>query len=367
MRILKYIFLLILLSIVALTIFIATQKSEFVITRSKIINSPKTSVFNFVNDYRNWTDFSYWTMDDTEMKFSYSTSTIGKNAFFSWSGEEDEGRIQTNFIKDTDSISQILEYNGNPSTLHWSFKDTIGGTKVTSTAKGRINFFFKVSSAWKGGVYKVLGSLYEKNLANLDRALDYEINTYNIKIIGQVKQNAFYYTGQSFTSELSKLNKNFKIVSSKILKFCKQNNIQISGKPFIIYHTFDINNGIAKVTIGYPIKEEILISPGSDIEAGKIDNFSAVKTILTGDYNHTQEAYNNTLKFLDINTLYSSPIFDHIEVYSISKTEIKNPSKWKTDIYIPIISQETPLPKPNLPVNKNENQLINDSITVNIN
>jgi hypothetical protein len=51
--------------------------------------------------------------------------------------------------------------------------------------------------------------MYEKSLANLDKALDYEINTFSIKVNGLVKTTSFYLA-QTFTSELVK--------SIKILK-----------------------------------------------------------------------------------------------------------------------------------------------------
>ena len=53
MKILKYLFLLLLLSLVALTVFVATQKGIFSVERSKVINSPKATVYNYVNDFRN--------------------------------------------------------------------------------------------------------------------------------------------------------------------------------------------------------------------------------------------------------------------------------------------------------------------------
>ena len=80
MRILKYLFLLLLLSLVALSIFVATQKGDFTVERSQIINSPKSTVFNFVNDYRNWEDFSSWIVEDPEMQITYPKKTIGSGA-----------------------------------------------------------------------------------------------------------------------------------------------------------------------------------------------------------------------------------------------------------------------------------------------
>ena len=105
MRIIKYLFLLLLLSLVALSIFIATQKGEFTIERSKIINSPKASVYNYVNDYRNWEDFETWSDQDTQTQYNYPENTIGKGASYNWVGKNGSGNIQTIFTKEINIIS----------------------------------------------------------------------------------------------------------------------------------------------------------------------------------------------------------------------------------------------------------------------
>ena len=171
MRILKYLFLLLLLSLVALSIFIATQKGDFTVERSKIINSPKSAVFNYVNDYKNWEDFGSWAVEDPEMKISYPQNTIGKGGSYSWEGKEGNGDMKTIFVKENDSISQKMNFNGTSSDVFWSFKDTVGGTKVTWKTKGKMSFLFKVYTAFNGGVEKIIGKMYEKSLANLDKTL----------------------------------------------------------------------------------------------------------------------------------------------------------------------------------------------------
>lgn len=337
MRILKYIFLLLLLSIVALSIFIATQKGEFTIERSKIINSPKSAVFNYVNDYRNWADFGSWTAEDPEMKVLYPGVTIGKGASYFWEGKDGTGEMRTLFVKENDSIAQKMNFNGTNSSVFWTFKDTIGGTNVRWKTKGNMSFLFKVYTALNGGVDKVIGSMYEKSLANLDKALDYEINTFSVKENGLVKKPQTFYLAQTFTSELSKVNKNAKIVIPTIVAFCEGNDISINGKPFVIYHTYDIAKGLAKISICVPIKKEIFISPGSDIVSGKLDASEGVKTTLTGDYSHINKAYQKAVDFVNKNQLTPDPQLSHIQIYLNGKNEIKNPSKWVTEVYIPIL------------------------------
>lgn len=342
MRILKYMFLLLLLSLVALSIFIATQKGDFNVERSKVVNSPKPAIYHYVNDYKNWGDFGSWTIEDPEIKIVYPQKTIGKGASYSWEGKDGAGQMRTLYVKENDSISQKMDYNGTLATVSWTFKDTTRGTKVSWRSIGEMSFLFKIYAALNGGVDKVIGTMYEQSLANLDKALDYEINTFSIKVNGLVKKPETFYLSQTFTSEIAKINKNFKIVVPQIETFCKANNVVISGNPFIIYHTYDLQKGLAKISICIPIKNEIFTSAGSDILSGKLEAFEGVKTTVIGDISHNKKGYDKTIQYLNKNQLSTNPVFSHIEIYSTAKANIKNPSKWSTEIYMPILPKAAP-------------------------
>jgi effector-binding domain-containing protein len=336
MRIIKYLFLLLLLSFVALSIFIATQKGSFTVERSKIINSPKSSVYNYVNDYKNWGDWNSLAVEDSLIKITPSQNSVGKGSSCSWEGKEGDGDLQTINAKESDSIVQTMNFKGNSANISMSFKDTIGGTKVSWKAKGKMGFLFKVLTAFNGGAEKIFGSMFEKSLSILDKKLDYEINTYSVKVNGIVNAPEVFYLAQTFTCEFSKVGKNSGIVFSKITNFCKKNNITISGKPFIIYHTYDTTNELTKLSICIPIKDPIFLMEGSDISSKTLPAFQAVKTTLTGDYSHTTKALDKTQEYFRANYLSADAVFSHIEIYTIGKNEINNPSKWITEIYSPI-------------------------------
>jgi hypothetical protein len=344
MKILKYLFLLVLLSLVALSIFVATQKGDYTVERSKVINSPKAAVYNYVNDYKNWANFGSWIAQDPEMKINYPQNTVGKGASYSWEGKEGNGNMKTIFVKENDSIAQKMNYEETSSNVFWSFKDTVGGTKVTWKTTGKMSFLFKIYTAFNGGVDKVIGGMYEKSLANLDKTLDYEINTYAVKVDGLVKMPETFYLHQTFTSEISKVIKNFRIVTPKIITFCKKNNLPLAGKPFVIYHTYDLVNGLTKISICVPIKNQIYTSAGSDLLTGKLEAYDAIKTTLTGDYSHIVKALDKAKAYRNAKQIVADPSLSHIEVYTIGKTETESPSKWVTEIYYPT--------KPKIVVNK---------------
>jgi hypothetical protein len=150
-----------------------------------------------------------------------------------------------------------------------------------------------------------------------------------------VKKTETFYLRQTFTSEISKVIKNFRIVAPKIITFCEKNNLPLAGKPFIIYHTYDLVNGLAKISICVPIKTPIYTSEGSDLLTGKLEAYEAVKTTLTGDYSHIAQALDKAKAYRNAKQIVADPSLSHIEVYTTSKTDTKSPSKWVTEIYYP--------------------------------
>lgn len=336
MRILKYLFLLFLLALFATIVYIATLKGDFEVERSIVIKSPRTTVFSYVNDFRNWETFGSWKKDDPSMTFEYTKNTVGTGGSYAWSGSDNEGEMKTTAVVTNQFIRQKMNYNGTEALVYWTFKDTISGTKVTWRVKGVMNFSFKVNSIFSGGASQVFGSMYEKSLANLGKTIDYEMKTYKIKVNGATKKAGTFYISQTITSKISNVSNNLRILIPRMINFFAKNKLVMSGKPFVIYHTYDLANGITKLSVCIPVKEEIHIQEGSDMSSGLLLPFTSVKTTLTGDYSHSREALEKTIDYIKKNNFSQNTDVPRIEVYSKNMVQVANPSQWITEIYIPI-------------------------------
>ncbi len=290
MKILKYLFLFALLSLVALTVFVATQKGIFDVERSKVINSPRATVYNYLNDFRNYEDFESWSVEDPSIQMTFPNKTSGSGASFYWDGVEGKGNAIILKTKDGESIEQKMKYEGTEADVSWTLKDTLNGkTKVTWKGKGTMSFLFKIYTALHGGSDRVIGTIYEKSLANIDKNLDYETKTYAVKVDGLVKKTETPYIKQTFTSEIEKVNKNARIVIPKLIHFSETNGLSASGKPFIIYHTYDTKTGLAKTTA-----------------------------------------------FINKEKITPELSWSHLEIWTLSKLDVKGSSKLVTEIYFPV-------------------------------
>lgn len=343
MKIVKYVFLLLVLAVIAVTVFIATQEGKYDIKKKRVIKVPKAVLYNYINEYKNWENVGILTGSDTTAVFTYAPSTSGPGAAMSWKQEDNDGEVKTIRTAENDSIIQNAVIDDLDSEIKWAFKDTLNSTKVTVSFKGELSFSEKANALLKGGVNDKMESVLEKALNNLDNFLVKELAVYNIEVKGRITKTAAFYLGHAVTSKISDINKNAAETFPKLLNFIKDNKIVKNGSPFILYRTINKAEDKASYVVCIPIKEEIHTMTGSEYEGGKLSEFQAVKTTLKGDYSHLREAWDKAQNYLVGKGIQENTTGQYVEMYTKGVQKTKRPSEWITDIYIPV-GQPTILP-----------------------
>ncbi|MBD3581423.1 SRPBCC family protein [Flavobacterium selenitireducens] len=349
MRILKYIFLLILLAFIGVAVFVSTQKSEYDIVTTRVIKSPRAIVFGYVNDFRNWENFNALTKEDASAKFVYPAVTVGKGGSASWTSSDGKGKITTLFAKDNDSLSQKMVFNDTESQISWKFEDEGKATKVTWRRKGKVGFWYKVQSVANGGLDRLLRAISEQSLADLDKTLVFEMTTYSITENGIVYKSGTKFLKQTILSTIDNAPKNRRIMLSKMQHFFRKNKLSATGKPFVLFHSYDVSKKLTRFSVCIPIKDEVRTTPESDISFGEFRTMRSVKITLNGDYSHLPEAWGRADGYLNTAKLERDPEIRAIEVLTKNIEDVKSPSKWVTHLYFPLRSAAAPAPKTIVP------------------
>ncbi len=168
---LKKIMIALSLIVAILLIIIARQPSDFRITRSATIAAPSPIIFDQVNDFRRWNDWSPWAKLDPNAKNSFEGPSFGVGSVFKWSGNKDVGEgIMT--IEESQSSHRIkiklefLEPFAATNATEFTFLPQGNETLVSWSMSGQNNFIAKAM----GLVIdcdKMVGDMFEKGLANL--------------------------------------------------------------------------------------------------------------------------------------------------------------------------------------------------------
>lgn len=325
------------LFLLAFVVFVATQPATYQITKQKEINSPTNVVFDYVNDFSNWSDWQQFN-DEENLNFTTSTNTIGEKAFVLWNTKN---KIATTFSQ-KDSIVQDYIQNTNKQTLHWKFKKTKTGTLALVTIKGDLTFKEKIYSVLNGGITSYVGPQIESSLDKINNYLVNELGNFDIKIIGLVNRPETIFIEQKDSCLVKDFPNKSKVLLKTMKTFIKNNNIETLGVPFVIFYNSP-NGNMMKYSMCVPVKDEILTTPESDIQGNSFESFLAVKTILKGDYSHMKNAWSKARNYIAENKFTEDKASVYMGIYKKSLPEVNEPSKWETEIYIPVVKRK---PKP---------------------
>jgi effector-binding domain-containing protein len=202
--------------------------------------------------------------------------------------------------------------------------------------EGTLDLKSKIMSVLNGGANPVIGSQLVKGLENINYYLVNEIGNFSIKTNGLVTKQAANYLQQVATCAVSDFETKSKAMLQNMISFVTKNNITTTGLPFIRYTTKKSPDQKTTFAICIPIKERIFTLEGSQISGGHFEAFDAVKTTLTGDYSHKEKAWKAARRYMNKNKITEDTAGKAIEIYQISLPKERKPSKWVTEIYIPV-------------------------------
>jgi effector-binding domain-containing protein len=336
MKIIKYIFLLLLLALVGISVYIATQSGDYTIKRSTFIKVPKEVVFNYVNDYRNWDQWLDLDAAPADIKYSFPDNTVGQGSFFSWSEGDSKGKFTSLFVKENDSITQKITIDGISSNSALTLKDSIGGTQLNWTVTGTADFKTKVKAAFTGGIENSKAKMFQNSLNNVNAIITKEIRSFSTQVIGIANIEGVFYVKQTATVKLRDMNSKITPMLQKMNTFFKNANLQMNGKPFVIYESSDTAKGTITFSVCGPLKEEIFVSDPSDVSIAKLEPFRALKTVLKGDYSHRNEAVKKAMTYISDNKINRNTALKYMDIYVTNANEEKSPSKWVTEVLIPL-------------------------------
>ena len=313
MKIAKYLFLLIVLLVLTISILVITKDGSYKIVKSKLIPVPRNIVFNYTAENKNWDTINPW-------KNTFQKGTLIK---------------QQPFHKD--SIVQIISLNDNNEIkTTFQFSDSLKYTKVYWITKGKMSFKEKFLNVINRGQKSDLGTNFENGLTNLNKILSTEINIFNIKFDGFVNRDTIFYIQKPAICKLELLPNKIKTILPKLQKLLAITKTATNGDAFIIYHSKDSISNTITFSVAIPTKQKVQISAESDIYSGQTNPFQAVKATLTGNYSHKKEAVAKIFWYMKENKLEQSPKHKEVDIISKNAATDKSASKWVTQILIPV-------------------------------
>ncbi|MBW2961003.1 SRPBCC family protein [Mesonia aestuariivivens] len=349
MKIFKYLFFLILIILIGGSIYVATIDGDYQAEETMVMNVPVAMVYNEVNDLKTWETWSPWKLEDPNLVINYLEKTKGEGAAFSWIGDKsNDGSIKTVEAIPYQSILQEITFEipfgESQGELYWVFEPVEGKTKVTWGVKGKLSFFEKIKLTIEdeSSVQK-FQEKFEKGLKNLNNNLSEKMKEYSINIDGVTEYGGTFYmyvtTASKNTPEA--LDNKMKQLLPQVTSFMETNDIAMSGAPMIIYNQINKNANTAIISFGAPTPSKVVTPSESDILNGYLERTKALKVTLKGNHSNLPEAWLQAKNYLGKTDFVINKEISPFEIYITDAYKEPNPSRWETEIYIPIKRKES--------------------------
>lgn len=339
MKAFKYIFFLLLIALIGISIYIAVQPNTLEVSRTRTVKAPVAVVYDNIIDFKNWEAWSSWIADKPNMKTTFAHQTKGVGGSYAWEDQDGIGTIKTVETIPNALISQKMQIAGFPaSEINWIFKPNSNGTtQVSWTISAKdLPFSFKAYTIFKGNIEKQIAAYFERSIKKLESHLIAEMIKYSITINGETNRSGGYYLYTTASSKISELQNKIQEMLPKLMAYAEKNNIAPAGAPFVNYIKWDDENNAAIFSCCIPTTERIITVEGDEVLTGEFESFKAIKTTVKGNYSHLAEAWNKTRKYIPENGFEVVENGPMLETYLNKPENTPNPADLITEIYMAV-------------------------------
>lgn len=279
----------------------------------------------------------YFVIKDYNYKITF-TSTQAPGIIYAnllqWDGQDDNIQAIATLSKDPFSeIRQQLTLTDSIFTYHWIIKrknDTL--TKVTAYIKDRKNSFIQNLQVpfYKNAFVKRNIAIVEK----IGKQLLQNKKYYNVSAVQKDSIPATHCAYITLSSTLKDKGDTMMQNIHIIMNYIRENNIAITGDPFLEITEWDIYKDTITFDFCFPIAEKETYPQTSTIKFKKTTTKNALKTIFNGNYKISDSAWYTIIAYAQNQNIAIENL--PLEVYLNDPQSGGNELQWQAEVYMPI-------------------------------
>jgi effector-binding domain-containing protein len=332
MKVLKKIFVALLLLIALLIAIAYLLPRDAHVERAATINAPAKVVFSEVNDLRCWNKWATWNQIDPEMKVEYINGGIGDGAGYEWNSQNPQvgqGKLLITGSIAYDSIAVCLDFmKGDTATGYFLFKEDSGKTVVTWAFNSHLGD--NPLARWMGLMFgKMIGTGFEKGLDNLNTVC-LEIVEEQRPVVEIVNLPEIVYAGLKKTDDWQEIGTEMGSLYVKIMADIQKQGLTITGMPFAVYHSME--GSTVNFECGIPVNQ--LPEKKGNVEYGAIAAGKYAFAVHVGSYETLEKEHSAIQEWITKHEfeLTGGPM----EIYMTDPQNEPDTTKWVTNIYYPL-------------------------------
>ncbi len=335
MRILKALTLLFLILLVLFLVIAIFLPSRMHIKKTIEINAPVSYVYEQVNNFSLWINWSPFQEKDPNMRTSFEGPVKGEGAYMKWESSEGNGSLNWNEITNEISLKGNLNYEGmSKSDIQFEFEKTPLGC-VTSWSINVENLSYPINR-WKGFFMKSnLEEDFERGLNNLKSVCETGMIVMGIKWKTSEVDEKEVSSLLAFTIKdsctLNEFPSKLQELFNEISDYMKSMNVAQNGSPFCVYYNWN-PEGMSVFEAGLPTAQSL--KGKGRVQLSELSGSKVLMVSQYGPYESTSDAHDAIDKYMKEKHIES--IGAPWEVYVTDISKEPDTTKWETQVFYPV-------------------------------
>lgn len=334
MKFLKWLGIIVVCIIALILIIPLFLPSNFHVERSVIIERSPERVFQTAIDMSQRAKWDPWIEMESGVKMEVTMKPEIIGSGYYWKGDTiGEGRITIKEFVPNELIKSEIEFiapRSSKSDVIWTFEENKKGTKITWAFEGTLSYPIE---KWMGlFMEQMMAGPFEKGLSNFKSLVESKPELQGrTGEISEVKFKGLQGMVMKDECNVDELSGRMIKMYSSLMRFLRENDEDIDGHPFTIYHYFNENEKV-KLECGLPVSRKL--TETENIKYIEIPAGNAVMASHFGHFSTVQKTYAAIEKYVQENNLKINGI--PFELYITDPMKEPDQSKWETNIYFPI-------------------------------
>ena len=260
---------------------------KFTVSRSLIVGASLDKCFSTVRDFKSWPKWSPWLIAEPDCAVSFGEDERS----YSWDGKiVGAGKMEIESESPNRSINYQLEFLRpwkSTSKVRFTFAEKGEDTEITWRMDGRLPFFM----FWmKTMMSALIGMDYERGLSMLKDLLETGIVPSKLEFIDFNPCSGGTFVGIRTHCSIKDIGSTMENDFKRLCSLVDERRIEVIGKPFSIYHKWEVVKGNTEYTVGYIVNGASADLP-RDVVSGVLPDCKAYAIRHTGPYRHLGNAW----------------------------------------------------------------------------
>tara|TARA_B100000767_G_scaffold275785_2_gene315591 strand:- start:1664 stop:2659 length:996 start_codon:yes stop_codon:yes gene_type:complete len=329
MNYLRFILGVIFISFLVFVLYIKNYSPIFIIEKSIDTNIPTATLYEYINNNHNWSEWNPWIEENTDVKITHKESS-SIYPILEWESKSGNGVLRTTSTSNQNQIIQEISIKELICLeIKWNITEK-NDKKLELRIKGEMNFLTKIHALLSGGLEDLIEPYSAKALRNIDRNLQSKLKQHRFEFLGEVLLPKQYHLSLSYKSKEEEQDSLLKLGTYHLLEYARKQNIETTENIFTIN---PVSNSDKKFwTIGLPI-ERYHNPQDSLIKCNSKNVRKSLKGIHHGVYENLNLSW--SILYKEIELLNPEIRFFPVKIREIGPETSKNPLEWQTELYLP--------------------------------